>query len=284
MILNIFKRARRMPTPDELMQDREFFDKTVYTAPDVALQELRERRADPKLESGVNASLSNDIPEPLKEGPKAVIFRQLVTPNYEIRRFFSIADAMEGLEPLFWEYYDDKFTSNNEWKHSLGKLSFYNGKGKKGGSKVDTLKIIDFNTSNGKKISEVSTLWGQSLVDFHHEFFNERFRTHKGTCYDATAWFSRNGSTAQSYYEHFLTLFVRHGILFENFVLDDPIEAAFTKEIFLPAFLKVWKKIGNKPLIVSLEPTDIEGDKFWICHPGEHKDFIVQKLGVEAAL
>ncbi|MEO5646122.1 MAG: hypothetical protein ABIQ91_01460 [Candidatus Paceibacterota bacterium] len=280
MIFGFLKKKGTRLTAEQLMADRKLFDKTIYTSLEQARKELKARSKDEVLERTVRAMIPG-LPEPFAEGTRAVIFRQLVTPNYEIRRFFSIVDAVDDIQPLFWEYYDDKFTSNNEWKHSLGKLAFYKGKGKKGGSKIDTVNIIDFNVSNGKKISEVKTLWGQSLVDFHHEFFDTRFRPGTGLYFDATKWFSQNGGTAKSYYKHFLALFVRDGILFENFMLDEK-EYSFTKEVFLPAFLQVWHETGQKPLIVSLEPTDIEGDQFWICHPDEDRDFIVNKMGLGA--
>jgi len=115
----------------KILADRELFEKTVYTPLPEALEELKKRRIDKSLEKQVLEILNNNIPEPLKDSPKAVIFRQLITPNYEVRRFVSIIDGLGGIGPLFWEYHDDKFTSNNEWKHSLGKMKFYNGKGKK---------------------------------------------------------------------------------------------------------------------------------------------------------
>lgn len=276
MISTLVSRFTR-PRIKRLIRDRELFDQTIYTPLPEALKILAKRGLDVGLERKVSALLGGDIPQPLIHKPQAVLFRQVATPNYEIRRFFSLIDSIEGLEPLFWEYHQDKFTSNNEWKHSLGKLFFYQGKGKKGGAKIDTAKIIDFNTWNGKPLHEVTTLWNQPLIDFHHEFFSARFREVGSIFFDATDWFIRQGKQASKYYESFLTLFVRHGILFENFMLDQK-EVEFTEKVFLPAFFAVWEKTGQKPLIVSLEPTDIEGDQFWICHPEEHKDFVIQKL------
>lgn len=260
-----------------LVEDRKAFDECIYTPPEEAIAELLRRRADTELERKVAAFLHEDVPLPLRKGPHAVAFRQVTTSNYEIRRFFSIIDSIDELEPLFFEYLEDKFTSNNEWKHALGKLFFYAGKGKKGGSKIESFNVIDFNQFNGKKISEVRTLWGQSLVDFHHEFFNARYREADAAFFDASAWFKHHGPSALEYYKSFLALFVRHGILFENFMIDQK-EIAFTREIFLPAFIAVSEELGLKPLIVNLEPTEIEGDRFWMCHPVEDKEFVLAKL------
>lgn len=266
---------------EKLVQDHDAFDRFVYTPPEEAVAELKRRRKDQAVHNKILAWLGDDVPPPLIRGPHAVAFRQLTTSNYEIRRFFSLIDAIEGLDPLFFEYLEDKFTSNNEWKHSLGRLFFFAGKGKKGGSRIDSLTVVDFNKANGKKLSEVVTLWGQSLVDFHHEFFKTRYRDADAAFFDASSWFKHHGPTPLSYYRSFLMLFIEHGILFENFLIDEK-ELDFTRDIFLPAFIAVMEETGKKPLIVNLEPTEIEGDRFWMCHPSEDKEFVLEKLSTVA--
>lgn len=274
----------RIYTADELFTNRKLFEKVVYTPANKCMGELTRRRKDTVLEAKVNELLNNDLPAPFLESPQGVSFRQLATSNYEMRRFFSIIDAIDGLSPLFWEYYEDKFTSNNEWKRSLGKLFFYNGRGKKGGAKIDAVRIIDFNEFNGKKISEVKTLWGESLIEFHHELFANRFKPVHEYYFDASVWFSRHGNNASNYYESFLTLFLRNGVLFENFLLSHEEEGPFIRDVFLPAFLNVWKHTGQKPLIAALEPTDIEGETFWVCHPCDDKPYVMEKLATVGAV
>ena len=181
------------------------------------------------------------------------------------------------MEPLFWEYYEDKFTSHNEWKHALGKLAFFGGVGKKGGVKIDAFNIIDFNYWGGEKLSAVRTLWGQPLIEFHHEFFDATFRPLSDCTFDASDWFTINGKNAHGYYQNFLSLFIRHGILFENFMLDEK-EFTFTRDVVLPAFIAVCRATGRKPLIVPLEPTTIEGERFWMCYPDKSKLFVLDKL------
>lgn len=255
---------------EALINDRDRFNEFIYTPLEDALVELQRRWQDPTVK-GAQA-----VPQPLAEGFRAVLFRQLVTSNYEVRRFVSIVDSLH-LRPLFWEYYADKFTSNNEWKHSLGKLFFYEGRGKQGGMKLKSKNVVDFNKVNGKPFSDVQTLWGQPLIEFHHELYQSRFRNLDGNHFDASDWLSENGKTALSYYESFLSLFLKHGILFENFMLDAK-EFEFTRDVFFPAFCRVYAQTGLKPLVVALEPTDIEGDQFWICHPDDDREFVEAKL------
>lgn len=264
-----------------LVSDRAKFGDFVYTPLDEAVGELKRRRNNKQLQSYVKKTLAAGIPPPLETGLHAVMFRQVVTPNHEIKRFLDIVDMTDELEPLFLEYFEDKFTDNNDWKYFLGKMGFYSGRGKKGGEKIQRVRIIDFNTHRGKRLSEVKTLWGQGLIDFHHEIFKEAFRnvSNEGVLFDASNWFSGSGGSAINYYKHFLSLFLVNGILFENFLLDSK-EIGFTREVFLPAFLEIMKESGVKPLIVALEPPEIESEEFWMCHPATNISFVNKKLGL----
>lgn len=260
---------------EEILSDRKKFNETIYTPIIDAIAEHELRMKDEALAKVTSEYFDGNIPKEVEKGFRAILFRQIATPNYEARRFMIIPDTTK-LTPLFWEYHDDKFTSNNPLKHRLGKMVLYEGKGKKGGNKVVHENVIDFNTSNGKKMRHIDTLWGQSLVDFHHELLNEAFPHLNDHIFDASDWFHTHGATAKDYYLKYVAIFVRNGILFENFVLGGD-ELDFTREVFLPAFFTVWKQFGKKPLIVALEPTEIEGDDFWTYHPIDTAEMIKMK-------
>jgi len=265
---------------EKLVNDRTAFNAFVYTPLSVALAEIEKRERDIELSDKLTQILPQNTPDFLKNERSIVLFRQLIAANYETRRFLSLVDAIEGVRPLLWEYTEDKFTSNNEYKHSLGKLLFFMGRGKKGGQIIDRTTVVDFNESNGKKISEVKTVWGESLIDFHRALLHKDYRAiHESSFFDASEWFNSAGKSAANYYSKFLCLFARNNILFENFMLDEK-EIFFTKEVFLPAFLEAMKLTGYKPLIVALEPTDIEGDMFWMCLPDTAKDFVNNRMNL----
>lgn len=260
---------------EQLVADEGKFRDFIYTPLSVALAELDRR-------SSTDPAATDDerIPHVLKNGKKkAVIFRHVATPNHEIRRFVGLVDGFsEGLiDPLIFEYHSDKFTNLNEWKYSLGKLPFHKTFDKKGNLVFEQKSVVDFNTSNNKSIGSVNTLWGQSLVDFHHELFCKSFPHLGGNFFDLSEWIKENGQTPVEYYKHFFNFFVRHGILFENFLLKEN-ETTFTKNVIIPAFLDVWHKTGLRPLIVPLEPTDIEDNYFWLCQTHYDKDFVVDKI------
>jgi hypothetical protein len=261
---------------EELVSDREKFTDFVYTPLHEAIAELKRRQTDAKLNAYL-ASLPMEVPEILKNKPSAVLFRHIATPNYEIRRFLHIVSVLADLQPLFLEYTEDKFTNRNECKFSLGKISLYKGMNKKEEPIYEKINIIDINESNCQPISSIKTVWGQSLVDFHHELFLTCFPDYKDNICDFSSWVSQNGKSAKDYYKLFLSLFIKNGILFENFLTENS-ELSFTKQVVLPAIIEIVEETGVKPLIVALEPTEIEGKHFWQAHPFETGEILAKKM------
>ncbi len=259
---------------EHLINDPQAYVDYVYTPAEEAVIELRKRAADSDLDNTVN-----HLPPLAHGGNKAIYSVCTATPNYVVRRFMSIADAL-NLEPLIFERKGDKYVpQNNEFKHSLGKLHFNKGTRADNQAILSSINIIDFSTAPGKKIDEIQTTWGQPLQEFHHELLLSVFpsldpKTH---LFDNSEWFHEVGGTARAYYDALLSIALRHGILFDNFLLNES-ELAFTRDIFLPAFIKVYKDSGLKPLVVALEPTELEGSKFWIAHPPETEETVLHKL------
>lgn len=264
---------------EELISSREKFNDFVYTSLDEAVRKIRERSFDKKLLKYIETSLSVGCPKIFEREKCAVLFRQIATPNYEFRRFISLVDGMDSYTPVIIEYYNDKFVDKNEFKYYLGMIPFFLGRGKKGGEKITLLNVIDFNNSRGKKLSEIKTVWGETLINFHHNLLTVAYKG-KGKpmiAEDVSEWFQHNGNGASLYYKNYLTLFLQNNILFENFMLDSK-ELSFTRDIFLPAFIKIFEETDHKPLVVALEPTEVESDVFWMCHPAETMGIVRNKL------
>ncbi len=263
---------------DALLADRVAFDDFIYTPLQEAVEQIEKRDKDSDLQEYVENSLSNTgIPEVMRNKKSIVLFRHIATSNYEINRFAMCADILEAFQPLILEYTEDKFNDRNEGKYFLGKLRFHKGVNKMGEPIYEHSNIINFNESNNKPISSILTHWGQPLVEFHHELFAKNFPQLKNSPHDLSGWLHAVGPSAREYYKAFFTLFVRDGILFENFLMDGK-EHSFTREIILPAFIEIWSQIGVKPLIVTLEPTHMEGDQFWFSHPHFMKEHVNNKL------
>lgn len=256
------------------MSDRNLFNSVIYTPLSEALRILDERQKDPNIIEKIEELLNGDIPVIFQKNNKyGVQFRQVATPNHDTRHFVSISQDND-LRPVIFEYHDDKFTSNNDFKHSLGQLRVHSNANKNNIYPIEKITIVDFAKYDGKKIKEVNTLWGESLIDFHRRLFifNE-YDIDSIHFYDGSEWLKNNGEKAINYYINFFLLFISSGILFENFLLNDE-DSLFTKEIVLPALEKVINLTGLKPLIVPIGPLDIETDDHWISYNTKIKSLI----------
>ncbi len=264
---------------EKLVTNRETFNDFVYTSIGEAAKELQKRWDDKNTENIIDELLDSDIPQELKDGFRLVLLRHIITPNYEIRRFLHIAEMVDSFKPLIGEYATDKFVPSNKSKRFLGKITFYKGRDKNGCIKTEKIDLIDFDEAKNKQISKVKTLWGENLVDFHHDLFFKTYKKlGKEDTFNVSSWYHNHGPGADKYYFYLLLLFIRHGLMFENFILEDKYEKEFIKNIFLPAFIKVMQITGKKPLIVALEPTEVEGDKFWLCYPDTDEFFVRYRL------
>ncbi len=248
------------------MSDRDIFNQVVYTPLSEALLLLEERRKDSELMGKVEKLLKGEVPEFFKNKKCGILSRHVATPNQESIRFISIAKEHD-LYPVFFEYHDDKFTSNNEFKHSLGQLHIPQKNNKKNESNIERITIVDFNIYNGKKLKDVKTLWSEPLVEFHRKLFAAHdYKDDDINLYDASVWFKKNGGKAIDYYTNLLLMFTCYGVFFENFLTSKNSEGDFTENIVLPAIENVMNLVGIKPLIVPLEPIDLETEPFWVHH------------------
>lgn len=262
----------------KLVGDQEMFSEFVYCSPSDAVNELSARSSNKEIDEKIDALLSSNIPKPFMSGMKAILFRPLFSPNYEFLRFMELIRQL-GITPIFLEYLDDTFTSLNPIKHCLGRIRFRQQNGQNV-SRIKNINIIDFDESQGKKIRDVKTIWGQSLVEFQHEILKLFVPNCHEYLFDASDWFHRMGSRAKNYYNKYISLFIKNSICFENFVLQGD-ESRFVAEIFLPNFIEIWKSIGLKPLFVELLPLDSQEDAFWMSYPPEINECILKKKMVK---
>ncbi|HNW71316.1 MAG TPA: hypothetical protein PKZ36_01605 [Candidatus Paceibacterota bacterium] len=258
---------------NKIISNRDLFNGTVYTQLSVAIKTLEERQKDKKLVKKIEDLLNGDIPEPLKKlGKYGISTKQVATPNFDTKWFLRITEDF-GLIPIFSEYLDDKFTSNNSFKHSLGVIHLDKGISKNGESQYRKINVVDFKKYDGNSLKNVLTKWGESLTSFHKRLFDiSKCKSPNMIFYDASEWLKRNGGEAKQYYKKEMLLYTCHGILFENFLLSGR-DAVFAKEILLPSLEEVYNLTGLKPLIVPIPPMDAEEEVIW--------NFYDEKVGEE---
>lgn len=234
----------------------------IYTPLSVAKEEIRRRWADKDLRKKVE-EFFGVVPEAFQDGLNAALFRFVATPNLECALAQDMA-SLADLNFVFMEFLNDKFCTRNADKVHLGRMSFFDDKNNRQAETGSRKKVIDLVQSEGVRFKDMKTLDGGSFVDFHHNLFQMKgddLRT-----FDVSH-FKTNGETALEVYMKVFSLFVCHGILFENYFLDiDPDERRFTKEVIVPVFEIVHKKFGVKPLIVPIV-TNKDENTFWQYYP-----------------
>ena len=244
----------------------------VYTPLSEAKEEIWRRWNDKELRKKVEEFLGTEhLPNYFFEKPHAISIEDVATPNLYCWTFISKA-LSAGLDPFHFEYLDDMFITTNPDKASLAKLSFYHGLDDNGNMIKSVERIIKLDGSQEKKkIKELKTINGESLVDFHRNIMLKNFPNAK--IFDGSAWFKKRGGCADKYYEHVLAMCLCHGVLFENF-LDYDYESDLVQNILLPSFLKVKKLFGIKPLITPVAPTEQKLEKYWLAYPEFIKVFL----------
>lgn len=239
----------------------------IYTSLSDVEKEITRRWNDKQLRKKVEDFFGTKMLDILNERPRAVLSRSIGTPNLELKYFLDLTKEV-GLDPLILEY-DDKFVSKNKDKYHLGKLFFSRRLKNNKIVSVDTLKIVDFNKDEGKYFNNIKTVWGESIIDFHHKLLQSEVPELKDKILNFSEWFNETRESSDFYYLYYLSLFVCHGVLFENFLVGDKQERSFINEKFLPSFREVERLFGVKPLIYPLLPFEEENNPypFWCSYP-----------------
>jgi len=247
----------------------------MYTTLEEAKEEVWKRWNDAKLRQRVEAYLGGSVPEFFKDKPRAVLFRNIISPNLEYLRFRELADEI-GLEPLGLEYLEDPFCTRSTDKLMLAKLRIFKGRDKNGAAITRCEKIIDIKASDNLPFREIQTVWGENLVDFHRALTREYDGRHE--VFDLSGWIHAQSANALENYRKFFALFTCFGVLLENFVTN-AAESDFAAKVVHPAFSSVRTELGISPLVVPIySDEELEDVACW-CYPGSAMDVVKVKRG-----
>jgi hypothetical protein len=248
--------------------------------PFAAIEELERRRKDPELQKRVEEYLKGDIPDYFKDGPILCLSRHIGTPNFETLRFIHLMRQFD-MKVVVTQDSKGIFVPFNHIKKALTKLPILTRitqKGKRLNEQYENVTIVDFNAADGKTFSEIKTLWGENLIDFHTRLFSE-LGLETIEVPDDAQWIDRHHrESLLEHYKHLLALFVAHGIFFENYDMKDPHERYFVHHILRPAFEFVEKNFGFRPLIVEVFPTTFESNRFWTSYPAKVLEIVRKSL------
>lgn len=242
-----------------------------YTPPEEAVSLLHSRRAASPLACG------NILEQQFSNRPYGVLSRHVATPNFELERFIGLVASM-GLTPLVLEFHHDKFVSGNPAKLALARMRFDGGTGRNGGPRpIRVLTITDLRDADGLPLCQTTTNWGEGLIPFHHGLLRSRPELREVEVVDGSPIFLTYTGGVRHYYEEVFSLFIRHAILFENFLYTSS-EQRFTTEIVLPAFEAVSARHGCQPLVCRLDPPESEGHPYWYQYPDALYEHVAAKI------
>jgi hypothetical protein len=233
----------------------------IYSTIDEIREELARRRLDPNLPLALKEFWGDHFPSFLVDLSSSHGFfsRPIITPNIETKYFLDVVRIF-NIEPLLLEF-PDKFVSRSKEKLFAGKLRSFD---RHRPQIKRTKTLIDFQAAEGKPIMGVDTVHGTPLLTYHQDLFAKVYPQYQDRKHDITDWFRTMRTSYPNYYTGFLALFILNGVLFENFLLNDPGEKDFFEKKVLPSLRDVTKHFGYKPLIFPILPLKDERDTRWL--------------------
>lgn len=254
-------------------KELELLRNYIYTNYSDLDEELKQRKKNIKLKKAVEKFWGNNkLTEIVSNEPRAVLSRAIFTPNLEFEYFIDVIKDF-NLKPLLLEY-QGKFVAKNLEKYHLCRMFFREKAGKHGTLLMNSKNIVDFNITEGKDFSSIHTHWEENVVDFHHRLLEFKYPGMTKNIVNFTEWFNKTRYLTEHYYFYFFSLFLYHGVLFENFLIDDKEESIFLKDHVFSSFEAVHEYFGVKPLIFSLLPIENEKFRTWFSYSPSVKSFI----------
>lgn len=237
----------------------------IYTPLKDAVAEIYRRRKDSLLRAHVQRLLATLQVQPTfvtaLERPVGLYCRNIISPNHEFNLLQQIFPG-HVLEPVLLEY-NAKFVARNNDSYHLCRLRFEHPTQPSG----ECRRIVDFNTYEGRRFCEIQTLTGEPLHHVHRRLLAHEYGGLLQRIGDISEWFDHASEQHAHKYFHYLSLFVTHGVLFENFLAHDTEEQSLVLGRVLPAFNAVCETFGVKPLIVRIMPKSSEYSRYWNMYP-----------------
>lgn len=184
--------------------------------------------------------------------PIAGFGRAVATRRYE-DMLFSLYASRLGFRPVWMEYTESTLSTHSPFKRSLLQPVFYVKHGKNNGMVVETRKLAPLQNNRTKRLSEIMLDSGDSLIEYHHRL-HRLFGFEERAIVDLSKFYGQFGGAAQ-YYTAYLSFFLAHAVLFEDYHGGEEAGAdldLFTENIFLPAFRELQNIFGVSPMVVQM--------------------------------
>ncbi len=215
-----------------------------------AVVELRRRQNESWIIERLSNVIGRDVwescPFSSSMGMIGLLPRHVATARLEDVQFFNRCQEI-GLWPVWGDYTDDSWSSDNRDKLRLCRIRVNDGE-----VKFSRRLIKEPQRWNRRQIAMVTTDNGEPLVSFHHRLWKAVFGG-QGEIVEVSPWFEKLGGRAKHYYFAYLATMTVKGVLFESFDTEGapPSFATFVGQVVRPAWQAVVDQVGVEPLIVE---------------------------------
>jgi hypothetical protein len=200
--------------------------------------------------------------------PRAILFRQIATPNYELRRFLRLC-ARSDYAPVILQYHADRMSCHNTFKRSLVAPMFLEGISRNGQPFFRRHHLINVETIERLRLSEV-VVAGRSLPDVHTNLLRIALPNDTFQLVEGSSLLSSYPAGARDYYVDLFAALGSDLLLLEDFMTDDE-EAGFFDRVVRPAFDTACSILGKRPLVRRLCDNRRMPSPLWYAYPASYR-------------
>ena len=206
----------------------------------------------------------DDIPRYLLENECFVLSRHIATPNNEALYVLKQAEQY-GATAIFSQDPKDKFTSVNNLKRRLARPELYQPRANAGRGSFRKLDLVDVAAAENLCLQDVLTREGLPLAGVHNALF-ARLAGRKLRIVDDRDWIDRNHrGRMRELYTRYLSLFLAHGVLFEEF--ETPSDQHVKTSVILPLIAECEARFGVRPIIVRPhDEASGSNERYYLAH------------------
>ena len=200
--------------------------------------------------------------------PRAILFRQIATPNYELRQFLRLC-ARSGYAPVILQYLADRMSCHNTFKRSLVAPMFLEGVSRNGQPFFRRRVLANVEKVDRLRLAEVMVS-GRTLPGIHTDLLRLALPYEKMTLVEGSHWFGQYPAGARDYYVDLFAALSGDLMLLEDFITDDE-EAGFFDRVVRPAFDTACCILGKRPLVRRLCDNRRMASPLWYAYPASYR-------------
>lgn len=208
--------------------------------------------------------------------PRAVLWRQVATPNYELRSFLRSARRL-GLKPVVVTYPEDTMCSRNAFKRALVAPLFIEGVNRLGQPIWRKRQMVNVQSVENVPFGDI-WIGNRELPALHHELLQIALPDTEFSVIDGSDWRAKQGGSYDCYLNICASLDDKI-TLFEDFMTNEA-ETKFFDAVVRPALLEAAKALGREPAILPICKGCRAASPLWYAYPDSYRAHF-EALGVD---